>query len=425
MDLNVALVIVGGSLLVLALFSAILKRVFLSSVLLALVLGIALGPRGLALIDPERIEHSRRALEELARVTLAMSLMGAGLQITRADVRANLGRSAALLTAGMVGMWAATGIGAWLLLDLPFWGAFLLGAILTPTDPVVASALVTGPLAERNLPRRLRRTLLMESGANDGLALPLVLLAVFMETKPGADGFELWAFEAMKSVGIAVAIGAIVGFASGKLVETVAHKYGAEETNLLGYALALALVTLGAVHLAGGSGILAVFVAALVFSALLESRLRQELDEVQDSVSRFFILPVFTFFGALLPWSEWGKLGAVGLLFALWVLVVRRPPIVPLALVPTRTSARDVIFLSWFGPIGVAAIFYATFIERFAVPHAETVFAAASLAVCASVVVHSLTATPGVLRYARRPALATLRRPLRPDVDGDPSRADG
>ncbi len=425
MELNLALVIVGASVLVLALFSAILKRLFLSSVLLALALGIALGPRGFALIDPQQIESSRRGLEELARVTLAMSLMGAGLQVTRTDVRANLGRSACLLSAGMIGMWAATGIGAWLLLDLPFWGAFLLGAILTPTDPVVASALVTGPLAERNLPRRLRRTLLIESGANDGLALPLVLLAVFMETRPAANAFELWVFESVKSVGIAVAIGAAFGFVSGKLVETVAHRYGAEETNLVGYALALALVTLGAVHLLGGSGILAVFIAALVFSALLEKTLREELDEVQDAVSRFFILPVFTFFGTLLPWSQWGKLGAVGLLFALWVLVLRRPPIVPLALAPTRDTGRDVLFLSWFGPIGVAAIFYATFIERFAVPYRETIFAAATLAVCASVVVHSLTATPGVLRYARRSALATLRHPLHRDVDGEPSGAEG
>jgi len=75
-----------------------------------------------------------------------------------------------------------------------------------------------------------------------------------------------------------------------------------------------------------------------------------------------------------------------------------------------------VLFLSWFGPIGVAAIFYASFMERFAVPHSEAVFGAASLAVCASVVVHSLTATPGVLSYPRRPPLATLRHPLHRDV---------
>ncbi len=82
------------------------------------------------------------------------------------------------------------------------------------------------------------------------------------------------------------------------------------------------------------------------------------------------------------------------------------------------------LFLSWFGPIGVAAIFYATFIERFAVPHRETLFAAASLAICTSLVAHSLSATPGVLRYARRSPLATLRHPLHRDVDGDPSHAE-
>ncbi len=421
MDLNVILVIIGGSLLLLALTAAILRRIFLSSVMLALLLGVVVGPYGLGLIDPANLEDSRRVLEELARVTLAMSLMATGLQVTKTDLRENLGRSTALLTVGMLGMWVVTGMGAWLLLDLPLWGALLLGAIMTPTDPVVASALVTGRLAERNLPRRLRRTLLIESGANDGLALPLVLLAVFMEAHPPEEAFSMWLLEALKSVAVAVVVGAIVGVLSARLVERVAHEYGADETNLLGYGLALALLTLGAVHLLGGSGVLAAFVAALAFSVLLESKLRRELDAVQDVVSKFFVLPAFTFFGTLLPWSQWGELGAAGLLFGVWVLVVRRPPVVPVALMPTDTERREVVFLSWFGPVGVAAIFYASYVHRFVVPQGEKIFAAAALAVCVSIVAHSITATPGVLIFARRRALTTLKHPLDKGIDGDPT----
>ncbi len=185
--------------LTLALLSAIVRRLYLSAVLLALAVGVLLGPEGLAVIDPIGAEGDhRRLLEELARLTLAVSLMAAGLQVTREDLRVNLSRTAMLLSVGMVGMWVATGLGAWLLLDLGVWTALLLGAILTPTDPVVASAIVTGTMAEENLPRRVRRTLIVESGANDGLALPFVLLCALMLTESGSDALSQWVVDSLR-----------------------------------------------------------------------------------------------------------------------------------------------------------------------------------------------------------------------------------
>ena len=407
--------------LALALLSAIVKRVYLSAVLLALVVGVVLGPEGLAVIDPIGAEgNHRRLLEELARITLAVSLMAAGLQVTRKDLRVNVGRAALLLTVGMVGMWVATGLGAWLLLDLSVWAAFLLAAILTPTDPVVASALVTGAMAEKNLPRRVRRTLTIESGANDGLALPFVLLCALMLTEPRADALSEWVVQAGKEVGVAVLVGAALGLACGWLVERAVRAREIEHVHLLGVGLALALLTLGTVRLAGGSGILGVFVAALAFSFLLEERVREELEEVQESVTRFFVLPVFVFFGAVLPWAAWADLGVLGLAFAAWVLVLRRPPVVPLALAPTGTDRRSTAFLAWFGPIGVAAIYYAIYVDRYHLAEQERVYAAATLAIVASLVVHSLTATPGVRLFARRSPLTPLRHPLRPGVEGEP-----
>ena len=418
MDLNELIVVAGTTLLVLGLLSRLIKRLFLSSVLLALLVGVAFGPEGLGIVEPPHAEE-RKIMEEIARVTLAIALMGSGLQVARADLRENARRCFSLLTLGMVGMWVVTGLGAWLLLDLPFWAGFLLGAILTPTDPVVASTLVTGPLAEKNLPRALRRTLQIESGANDGLALPFVLLAAFMLTKPSTStALGDWALETVQQVGLAVVVGFAIGYAAGRLTEISLHAQEMEKPNLLGIGIALALLTLGLVHILGGSGILAVFVAALTFSGLLEHEVREHVEEAQETVTKFFILPAFIFFGAILPWSEWQALGLPGLAFVAWVLVLRRPPVVPPALRPTGTDRRTSAFLGWFGPIGVAAIFYATFIERFAVPDGERIFAAATLVICASVLVHSLTATPGVRWFAGRPPFGTLARPLDPDSEG-------
>lgn len=413
------LVVVGASLLALGLMSRIIKRLFLSAVLIALLVGVGLGPEGLAVVEPP-VSEERKLMEELARVTLAIALMGTGLHVTRADLRENLRRSASLLTVGMVGMWVVTGLGAWLLLGLPFWAGFLLGAILTPTDPVVASALVTGPLAEENLPRRVRRTLQIESGANDGLALPFVLLAAYMLTKPAESPLAEWALDAGKEIGVAVAVGLLVGYLVGRLTELSLRASEMEAPNLLGIGLALALMTVGLVHLMGGSGILATFVAALVFSALLEEPVREKVEETQETVTKFLVLPAFIFFGAILPWSEWEALGLSGLAFVAWVLLLRRPPVAALALAPTDTDGRSVAFLAWFGPLGVAAIYYATYVERFAPADGEKIFAAATLAIFASVLVHSITATPAVRMYARRSPLRTLRHPLDPDSERGP-----
>lgn len=411
-DINSALVIVGAVLLILGLTSRLLKRLFLSSVLLALLAGVLLGPEGFGVIDPTNTTDARRALEELARVTLAIALMGAGLHVTRKDLRENRGRTLSLLTVGMVGMWLLTGLGAWLILDLPFWAALLLGAILTPTDPVVASTLVTGPLAESNIPRRVRRTLQLESGANDGLALPFVLLALYMLTMRDGEAFEEWAVEAAKQVGLGVVLGFVIGYGAGRLTELSMRASEVERPSLLGIGLALALLTLGLVHLLGGSGILAVFVAALTFSALLEEEVRSGVEEAQETITKFFVLPVFVLFGALLPWSDWASLGIPGLLLTGWVLLLRRPPVVPVALAKATTSRQETAFIAWFGPLGAAAIYYATFAEGFAIPEGKTIFAAATLAITGSVVVHSVTATPGVRLLARRSPFATLKRPL-------------
>ena len=419
MALDTILIVAGTTVLLIGLFSRLVKRVFLSSVLLALAAGVVVGPDVLGILDPSEAGDERKLMEEVARLTLAIALMGTGLQITRRDLRENARRCVSLLTGGMLGMWLLTSVGACLLLDLPLWAGFLLGAILTPTDPVVSSALVTGPLAENNLPRRLRRTLQIESGANDGLALPFVLLAAYLATKPAGEAMGDWAVEAGKQVGLAVLVGGVIGFVAARVVELSVHEEEIEEASLLGVGIALAVLTVGLVHTLGGSGILAVFVAALTFSALIEERIREQVGQVQESIAKFFLLPAFLLFGAILPFSLWQELGFAGAGFVAWVLLLRRLPVVPLVLA-WAASRRDSVFLGWFGPLGVAAIYYATFAGRFDVPDGERIFAAATLAVTASVVIHSVTATPGARAYAGRSPLATLRRPASAEAETAP-----
>jgi NhaP-type Na+/H+ or K+/H+ antiporter len=418
-SLDTILVAVGATLLIIGLLSRILTRLTMTPVLAALVAGLAVGPAGLGLLDPGTADE-RSILEELARMTLAVSLMGAGLHIDIGDLRRDRLPVSLLLTAGMLGMWLLTGLGAWLLLDVPFWVGMLLGAILTPTDPVVASTIVTGHIAQRHLPRPLRTTLQTEAGFNDGLAVPLVLLAGLMATQPASTAMIRWAPQALVEIGVAVVAGLALGRICGRLLELEYRAHELEQYSLLGVSLALAMLTLGLVGLMGGSGILATFVAALAFSNAVEDRVREQLADVQETVARFFILPVFLFLGAVLPLDGWQTLGAGGIAFILWVLLVRRLPVVPAILLPAGMNRRDTAFLAWFGPMGIAGLFYALDSERFGIAQYERVYAAATLAIAASVIVHSLTATPLTRRHAGQSAFATIRRPLDSSSEDSP-----
>lgn len=399
MEFHVVVLLIGALVLGVGVTADGLKRAWLTAPLLAVAIGVVVGPEVSGLIELEWLGEPRKVLKDLAELTLAVALTATALQISRNDLRENLGRTGALLLVGMTGMFAVTSLGAWLLLDLPFWGAVLVGAILTPTDPVVASTLVTGSLAERCLPRWLRRSLQIESGANDGLAIVFVLLPVVVV----AEGVGAWATGAVQKVGVGLAVGAATGLVAAWAVRASRRTGSYGDEYVLAVGVGLALLNVAGAELLGGSGILAAFVSALIFSEILHEEAAEPLERMQGAVEKLFILPVFALFGLLLPWDAWTGLGVGGLAFAAWALVLRRPPVVGLALAATTaTGRRGTAFLGWFGPLGVAAMYYVTFAEDYHPAHYETVFAAATLAITASIVAHSVSATPWVRRYARR-----------------------
>jgi NhaP-type Na+/H+ or K+/H+ antiporter len=147
---------------------------------------------------------------------------------------------------------------------------------------------------------------------------------------------------------------------------------------------------------------LAVFVAGLAFDEAVSESDRGEEERVQEAVNRFFILPIFVLLGLTIPWEGWLDLGWAGLLLALAVLLLRRLPAV-LALKPLLgrvRGTRDALFLGWFGPIGVAALYYASFSVGEA--GVEEPWVVGSLIICASILVHGLSATPLTRLYGRR-----------------------
>jgi sodium/hydrogen antiporter len=404
-QLNIALVSAALVVIGLGLLSNAIKRSLLSEPLLALAAGVLIGPEVLGLLDLAASGHEHAILEQAARLTLAIGIMGIALRTPLGSMSALWRPVVVLLILGMLGMWLAGSLLAWLVLGLGPLAALLLGAIVTPTDPIVASSIVTGPFAKETLPDRVRSTLSLESGGNDGLAYLLILLpiTVLHHAPPAEAALANWLVgTVLIGVVMAVAIGIAIGGLAGLALRRADARGLIGEHSFLSFSIALSLLALGAAKLVGSDGIIAVFVAGIALNLLVDRRRERQEENVQEAIAKLFNLPIFVLLGAALPWQAWLELGWYGLALALLVLLLRRPPVVLLLapLLRTRLRQPDIVFLGWFGPVGVAAVYYAMLAVR--ETGIEAVWPAASLIVTASVVAHGMSATPLMRLYARR-----------------------
>lgn len=392
---NLALAVIAGTVLAAGILSQPLKRSLLQEPLVAVLVGIAAGPRVAGLIDLNLLERPLALLEEAARITVAIALMAVALRVEPKSMFRLKAPALILVTLCMLGMWLLSTLLMMWLLGLPFWVAALLGAVVTPTDPVVASAIVTGPLARKNLPERLRSTLSLESGANDGLAYLLVLLPVLLLSMAPAQAVRHWAVDTLLTgVVLACLLGLLVGWSAAKLLHWAERRSYIERYSYLTFTLAVSFFTLGVGHVIGAESLLSVFVAGLAFDVWSDTRERHDEERVQEGIGKLCTLPVFILFGAALPLEAWRDLGWPLILLCLAVLLLRRPPVL-LALWPLLRrylTGSDVAFLGWFGPIGVAALFYAAYATG---QTGNGLFwDVGSAIVFASVIAHGVTAAP-------------------------------
>ena len=394
--LHAGYLVAGALALVLVLTSERVRRLPVTGPLLALVTGAVFGPEALrVLVVPEDVRDP--LLLEAARAMLAVSLIGVALRFPVSRLRPVL-RPVLLLVAVVMPLSAlATGALAHLVLGLPVALAALLGACLCPTDPVLASDVVSGAPAERDLPAPTRQVLTEESGANDGLALPLVLLALAPVLGKAVGGEAL---TAAYQVLAGTAVGALLGYLTARAVRAVEQRHDVEPPSELVVTLVLAVTVLGAARVLHSDGVLAVFVAGLAYNAAVGADEREKQEVLDDVANRYLVVPFFVLLGAALPWGDWADLGWAGPAFALAVLALRRPPLVVGLGRLLGLRLRDAVFVGWFGPIGVSAVFYLAFsLEEGA--RDPRLFAAGTLVVAASTLAHGLSALPSRRGYAR------------------------
>lgn len=395
MYVDVVLTVVGALGVVVAAISSTMRRLPLSEPLLGLLAGVLLGPQLFDALPIAPVTADHGLFHELARVLLAVSVMAVALRYPTAAMRRHSRALVVLLLVAMPVMAAVSaGLGS-AVAGLPLAAALLFGAAICPTDPVLASSVVTGKLAERDLPARDRQLLSLESGANDGLALPLVLAAVAVAGPLGAAA----AFtEVVWQVLGALAVGVVFGVVAGKALR-LGDRHGATAHGpALLFTVVLALGILGVAGLLHVDGVLAVFVGGLAFNSVGTGSERTSEVEIDEAVNRFAVLPLFVLLGAALPWQLWSELGWRASVLVFAVLALRRIPIVLLLRRLLRLPLPDALYLGWFGPVGVSALFYLTLeAQRLGVD--DAVLGAGTLVLAASTVAFGLSAAAGRRLY--------------------------
>ncbi|RMZ77875.1 hypothetical protein DV738_g4194, partial [Chaetothyriales sp. CBS 135597] len=333
--------------------------------------------------EPSPLEYALDSLENLDTITLYFTRLVLGVQLVLAGVQlpskylwVEWKSLALLLGPGMTLMWLLTGLMIWALVPhLSFLSALACAACLTPTDPVLSNSIVKGKFADKNIPKPLQNIIIAESGANDGLGYPFLFLALYLiqYTQGGGLGshggagkaIELWVVETwVYTILLSVVYGAVVGWLAKELLHAAEERKFVDRESFLVFAVALALFITGTCGMIGSDDVLACFIAGNAFTWDDWFRQETEDDSLQPTIDMLLNISIFIWFGAVAPWQAFGansvipihRLIPLGIL----ILVFRRLPMVMLfhKQIPHIQQFQQALYVGFFGPMGVSAIFY-------------------------------------------------------------------
>jgi sodium/hydrogen antiporter len=357
--------------------------------------GLLVGTDALGLVDPSA---TGELVKVLAEATLAVVLFSDASRIDQGALRSELGVPARLLGIGLP-LTIAAGFAAAVLLfgGLAWPEALVLGIVLAPTDAALGQAVVTS----RRLPVRVRQSLNVESGLNDGICVPLFLVALAVaQAEEGAIGGGHAARLVLEKIGYGAALGVVAGAAAASVVVVAGGRRLVDASWLQVVPLAGALLAFGSAEAVGGSGFIAAFVGGAVFGGLRRRR-GGDVSYLTEQVGSVLAATTFVVFGAVLLGPALGDLTWQIALYAVLSLTLVRMLPVAIAMLGTPARRPTVAFLGWFGPRGAASIVFALLVvEEGGLPHDELLLTTAFVTVGLSVFAHGLTAAPLARRYA-------------------------
>lgn len=373
------LALIGIVIVIAALLSGFIERSNLPQVGVFLALGAMLGPYGLGMMH---VTLDSPLLRVVATLSLALVLFTDAVGLNIAEARKHSGLALLVLGPGTMLSAFLIALAGWALLGLTPAGAAVLGAALASTDPV----LLRGFLSRKDIPTSARQALRLESGLNDAVLLPVVLVAMTFIGQSGSHSTTEWARLAMELFLLGPGAGVLIGLVAVATLDLVRRRIGVRRDYESLYSLGVAFTAFAAAEAMHGSGFLAVFAAGLTISAL-DVELCDCFLDYGSSTAELALLFTFVLFGSSLIWSGLSILTGAALLFALLTIFIR-PVAFLLSLLRTRIPKRDKFLIAWFGPRGLSSlllILLAVFERK---PGSEQLFALCSLVVLVSILLH-------------------------------------
>ena len=392
------LAVFAAFLLCYSIFAGRFESRLLNGPLLFMLAGLLLGPAALGLLQPN---IDKDGIKVLAELTLAIVLFGDAANANFKVLRTYDWLPLRLLLIGLpLTLLAGWLLGCWLLPEVPLLELAILATLLAPTDAALGKAVVSNPA----VPAAVREGLNVESGLNDGICVPvlLVLIALHADLQAHAP-LSLAASLVIEELGIGALVGVSLALLARQLLR-LSQQRGWDlpiwsQLTLPG----LALLSFALAQAMGGSGFIAAFVGGLLTGYLLGEQ-KQHFLEAGEEISSLLSVITWLVFGAIVIPKAWSSFTLEIWLYALLSLTLVRMLPVYLSLLGTRLDLEVRLFIGWFGPRGLATMVFAVMVMDANLSAQNSVLATAICTVLLSVLLHGLSANPWAARLGRRPA---------------------
>lgn len=370
----ILILIFAGALLVAVLFSGLAERTVLSTAVFFLLVGFVAGTAGILDLEPGDPMVSR-----LAELALFSVLFTDGMRVGVRDLLYAWRLPGRALALGLPLTLVFTALISHYVAGLPWAESFLVGAVLSPTDPVFASAIV----GREEVPGRLRHLLNVESGVNDGLALPFVVILLALVGQEKAEFGKI-----LGELALGIAIGIVVPWTALRLERSRLFSLSARYEPLYAFAVGILVYALAlTVH---ANLFLAAFAAGIT-TVTVSPRFKDAFHEFGELLTELFKLAAILIFGALISPAFLGEIGVGGYIFALLALFVVRPLAILISFIGSRIAWKEWVAVAWFGPKGFASVVYGLLVLESGVSLADQMFHIIALAVAVSILLHSST----------------------------------
>jgi NhaP-type Na+/H+ or K+/H+ antiporter len=391
------LALISGFILLYAGFAGRVEGSKVSGAMVFTAYGLLVGPAALGILELHVDGEIVRTLAELA---LAVILFVDAAHADKSVVRASYGILIRLLAVALpLTILAGFGVGTLLFPGLTVVAVALIATMLAPTDAALGKPVVTN----QKLPAHIREGLNVESGLNDGICVPILLLFLAMATREAGEALTLshmWDLF-LEEVGIGAVVGISVTLAAAVILRWTAKRGWITELWSRLVVASLAVTCFAAAQWVGGSGLIAAFLGGLTFGSLAKKH-KHELLHSGEVMGEVFTLLTWVVFGAVVVGQVLSKLSWQTAVYAALSLTVVRMVPVFLSLTGSGVSTRGKLFMGWFGPRGLASIVFAIIVAQADLQGGDVISLAVAVTVIMSVVAHGISATPLSERFARQ-----------------------